>query len=93
MQLYRLKWQKDQHVPSWGVSTGFVVRAKSEATARRLASENAFDEGFWPMFGADDKLLEDHEKPKFWLDPKYTSCDLVNQEGNEEIVLHAYLSD
>jgi hypothetical protein len=58
--------------PAYDKAHGFVVRARSEESARKMAasSNNVGDEG-----------------QDAWLDPAHTTCETLTSEGEAEIVL------
>ena len=58
----------------------FVIRAKSEDDARKIASENAGYEALWRK-GINP-----------WLIPKYSSCTHLVDTGDPGIVIKDYLA-
>ena len=78
MKLYLLKPRKDkpEDMESGKYETylGFVIRAKSEASARKMANGEA-----------RCCLAKDE-----WLDPAYTTCIELLKSGGEGIILSSY---
>jgi hypothetical protein len=54
----------------------FVVRAKNELEARRLAKVQETGDAYW----------KDYER-EFWLDSTRSVCEEVRAEGEPEIIL------
>jgi hypothetical protein len=54
---------------------GFVVRAKNEDQARAIAQARI----------ADERLDNEH----FWLNPKYSSCEVLTARGGQVGILLA----
>lgn len=52
---------------------GFVIRARTEESARKIANENGSDEV--------------RSNPEFWLTPKTATAEEITSKGNEEIIL------
>lgn len=65
---------------SYGDYMGFVVRAKDEGSARVLCMQEA------------GKLDIYYRQGKDWIDNTLTSCEIINDSGDEEIILSDYLS-
>lgn len=61
---------------------GLVVRAETEQRAREIATENACDEERGKFLG---EKIADTTTP--WLDPKYSTCEELLQDGPEVMVL------
>lgn len=62
--------------PGWDCNHGFVVRAKDEGTARILAHASMAD--------------EKHDSKEFWLDPKFSVCEIITMKGEPEIILNDF---
>ena len=62
--------------PGWDCNHGFVVRAKDELAARTLAQSQLADE-----YG---------ESKEFWLDPKFSTCEVITTKGAAEIILNDF---
>jgi hypothetical protein len=64
---------------------GLVVRAKDAATARALAQSQAGHEGLgiYRQLGADEEQVAS----EVWLDPEWTSCEVLDGAGVDEVVL------
>jgi len=68
-----------------GQDDGVLVRAETEAEARRLAQTKAGNEGrgIYSRFGlAEDEIAED-----VWLTPEWTSCDELTSTGEKGVIL------
>jgi hypothetical protein len=74
--------------PWFDKSFGFVVRADSEAHARSLAHKNAGDENGHGNWGGHVNGFT--KKP--WIDPQYSTCKLLMQEGRNGIVMKDFAS-
>lgn len=61
---------------------GFVVRAETEATARRIAQENACDEKSDSFLG-----IKTADTTTPWEDSKYSTCEELTADGDEGIVI------
>ena len=71
--------------PPWDKTMGVLVRAETEAEARRLAQTKAGNEGrgIYSGFGlAEDEIAED-----VWLTPEWTSCDELTSTGEKGVIL------
>jgi hypothetical protein len=71
--------------PPWDKTMGVLVRAETEAEARRLAQTKAGNEGrgIYSRFGlAEDEIAED-----VWLTPDWTSCDELTSTGEKGVIL------
>lgn len=60
----------------WDCNRGFVVRAENELAARTLAQTQLSDE-----YG---------ESKEFWLDSKFSTCEVVTVKGEAEIILNDF---
>ncbi len=62
--------------PEWDCCYGMVIRAGTEAAARKFAAKRppAGDEG-----------------PNVWLDPAKTTCEELTAEGEEGVVIIDFL--
>lgn len=58
---------------------GFVVRAKTEKSARAIAHENAGDENRGIFM---NRKISETTSP--WLDPKYSQCLLLSENASGE---------
>ena len=68
--------------PWYDKAFGFVVRAETEADARKLAHENAGDEN------RGEFLQREIAKTKSpWLDGRYSSCVELTADGPTEVIL------
>ena len=61
---------------------GFVIRSDIEGKARQLAHQNAGCENDNEFLGAK---VSNTTTP--WLDPKYSTCRELNQDGESEVIL------
>jgi hypothetical protein len=71
--------------PPFDKTFGILVRAETEADARRLANEKAGYEGrgVYLSLGVDeDEVAED-----VWLDEKWTTCRELEAEGEPGVIL------
>ena len=59
--------------PWYNVIFGFVLRAETQAAARRLAHENAGD--------------ENRSELDPWLDPAQSTCEELTGDGPAEVIL------
>lgn len=75
MKLYILKL--GEHTTAWtpwyDKCFGMTIRAKDEDTARRLANSSGGPEN-------NDGIAP-------WLDPKQSTCTVINGKGTEEVLL------
>jgi hypothetical protein len=92
MQLWLLRPRADvlaraEHPwePPYDKTLGVLVRAETEAEARRLAQTQAGIEGqgVYRHYGAD----EDEVASNVWLDPAWTTCDELQVEGASGVIL------
>jgi hypothetical protein len=88
MKLYLLRPKAclkvdDPWDPWYDKCFGFVIRASCEDDARKLAQEHAGDEARGETF---DK------KKTVWLQPKYTSCEVLSNTGESGIVIQDFHS-
>ena len=72
MKLYLLTRKSGSRI-GYDECAGFVIRAVSPKSARRIASQNAGDE---------NRVVS---KP--WLDPEKTDCKVLNSDGEGGVVL------
>jgi hypothetical protein len=71
--------------PPWDKTMGVLVRAETEADARRLAQTKAGHEGqgIYKDWGAsDDEIAEN-----VWLDEAWTTCDELTVSGEPSVIL------
>ena len=84
MKLFLLKPNKDLSDDNspwytrWLKCHGFVIKAKTEKGARRVAHWNASNENDY----------KDELNP--WLNPEYSSCVEIINEGKAEVILKDY---
>jgi len=71
--------------PWYNKSFGFVVRSETEEQARQIAHENAGDENRGEFL---QTKIADTKQP--WLDPKYSECTELLQDGAAEMVLQDF---
>jgi hypothetical protein len=76
VKLYLLK--RRGFVPA-GQNAGFVVRAETRARARELACAKATD------FDRDEPYGDDPSD--VWLDPSMSTCEGIDPDGPEGVVL------
>jgi hypothetical protein len=71
--------------PPYDKTFGVVVRAETEAEARRLAQTQAGFEGqgVYRLFGAD----EDESASDVWLDHAWTTCEEAGSDGESGVIL------
>lgn len=74
MKLFKLYSIVD---PGYDCNHGFVVRARDEQAARKMAQQNVADE---------KSVAKD-----FWLNSEYSVCEQLSVKGVEEIILFDYL--
>lgn len=74
MALFILEDKDD--LTSWDSNVGFIIRAKDEEEARKIANSTRGDE---------KKISKD-----FWLDEKYSSCKRLKTTGKSEIILNSF---
>ena len=76
--------------PWYDKSFGFVVRAETEAEARKIAHENAFA-GYLPRLGDENRgefLSRETAKTKQpWKNREYSTCVELTSEGDRGLVL------
>lgn len=70
--------------PWYDKAFGFVVRAENETKARALANSEGGDET------GKRNIIIYRTGGDPWLDPKYSSCKELSQEGDEEIIMRDY---
>ncbi len=73
--------------PWYDKAFGFVVRATTEKKARHLANEEAGDENRGEFGG---KKIANTSTP--WLDPKYSTCEPLIDEGDPGVVIQDFAS-
>ena len=61
---------------------GFVIRAETEQDARLIANRNAGDENRGTFL---NKKIADTKTP--WIDPKYTTCKELSNEGDPGVII------
>lgn len=83
MNLYLLRPIRDAIDDPWGSwydkCFGFVIRAENEAHAREIADLNAGDENRT-------------SKPNAWLDPDYSTCEILDGSGDAGMVMQDFHS-
>jgi hypothetical protein len=88
MKLYILRPKdnlpKDDNpwIPWFDKCFGFVIRAASEADARRIADANA----------GDENRFSDAKTKNPWLDSNYSTCEELGNDGEESLVLRDFAS-
>jgi hypothetical protein len=82
IMLYLLRRLYIEGRSTWDETHGFVVRAKTEADARRIVTIKGGREEFFNPYGA--------EGPGAWLDPSETSCVLIDADGPDAIILRDF---
>jgi hypothetical protein len=60
---------------------GMVVRAENETHARKIADANGGSETITQPW--QDK----QKQPNPWLDKKYSTCEVINEDGDAGLVL------
>lgn len=65
--------------PWYDKNHGFVIRAESENDARKIAHNEAGDEN-------NSKFSKEP-----WLDSKYSSCDVLLEDGEAGLIMEEYL--
>jgi hypothetical protein len=68
--------------PGYDKSFGFIVRAETEAEARKIASENAGDENRGEFLRIK---IANTKTP--WLDEKYSTCIELTSEGEAGLIM------
>jgi hypothetical protein len=72
--------------PWYDKAFGFVVRAETEEKARELITRDQKSGGFsWNDHYGD-------EGPRAWADPKYSWCEEITQEGQEQVIIRDFAS-
>ncbi|KKK81891.1 hypothetical protein LCGC14_2808870 [marine sediment metagenome] len=71
--------------PWYDKAFGFVIRAETEQRAREIANENSGDENRGKFLG---QKTANTKSP--WLDPKYSTCEELLQDGPELLVLRDF---
>jgi len=79
------KGVKDPWNPWYDKAFGFVIRANSEHEARCLANDNAGDENY-------KRNGINFEKIEPWMDSLYTSCEILDKEGDSEVIMCDFMS-
>lgn len=74
----------DPWEPWYDKSFGFVIRAESEVKARELAMSDAGDEV--GRYDGDD------EPKDTWLNSEYSTCEVLSEFGDEEIIMRDFAS-
>ena len=93
MKLYELRPAKSLKInddpwnPWYDKCFGFVIRAENEIEARKMAHENAGDENNNMFLGAK---ISDTNSP--WIDPKYSTCEELKQDGESCIIIEDFRS-
>ncbi len=82
MKLYilRAKEASGPWHPWYDKAFGFVIRAKTEEAARKLADQNA----------GDENRDYDDSAPHPWLLETYSTCDELAKPGPEELILRDF---
>ncbi len=57
--------------------TGFVIRATTEREAREIARKNA-------RSSFNDQVPSTND---FWLNFKFTTCEIISENGNSQLIL------
>ena len=70
----------DPWSPWYDKSFGFIVRAENEENARKIADENSGDEN------------GEHGIEHPWIDPQYSSCNILYSEGEECLIMEDFRS-
>jgi len=65
---------------------GFIVRAETEAEARKYADVNAREENIGEFLG--EKMSETKHP---WLDENYSTCIEMNSDGNAGVIMLEFL--
>jgi hypothetical protein len=88
MKLYILRPKdnlpKDDNpwIPWFDKCFGFVIRAASEADARRIADANA----------GDENRFSNAKIGNPWLDANYSTCEELDNNGGEGVILRDFAS-
>jgi hypothetical protein len=71
--------------PPWDKTMGVLVRAETDAEARRLAQTKAGSEGLgiYRAFGLDEDELAEN----VWLTSEWTTCDELTAGGEPGVIL------
>jgi hypothetical protein len=85
MKLYILKAREETNMwePWYDKTFSVVVRAANETQARELAQSAAGTEG--RDYGSENET-------KVWLDPAFTTCDLLTHKGEPQVVIENHRS-
>ena len=70
----------DPWEPWYDKAFGFVVRAETEEEARKFADKKAGDENF----------SESPHTSNPWLDPKFTTCTYLSNDGEPGVVMRDF---
>ncbi len=73
--------------PWFNKAFGFVVRAETEEDARRFADCDAGEENRGTFLG---KKITETNAP--WLDPKYSTCERLLDDGEAGIIIKDFSS-
>lgn len=88
MKVFELRPAKDPKdndnpwEPWFNKCFGFIIRAETEAKARKIAHENAGEENRGEFL---NKKITKTKSP--WLDKKYSTCIEVASNGNPGIIM------
>lgn len=88
MRLWLLKARRelpqgdDPWNPWYDKNFGLVIRAETEERARKIAQDNSADESRGAFLGRNTS-----ETTAPWLYEKYSSCEELACEGDEEVLL------
>ena len=83
----KLKKNDNPWSPWYDKCFGFVISAQSEKRAREIAQENAGDEERDTFLS---QKVSDTTTP--WLDPKYSTCEILKPEDQEGVIMMDFAS-
>ena len=78
--------KEDPWVPWYNKAFGFVIRAKTEKQARKLANDNGGSE----TGEISHVIYRTGGDP--WLDPEFSSCEELQSKGKSEVIMKNYKS-
>lgn len=93
MKLFKLRPMEnlaendDPWVPWYDKCFGFIIRAKTEEEARKIAHKNAGDENRGEFMG---EKISNTKTP--WLDDTYSTCVELEKDGESGVIIEDYRS-
>lgn len=91
MPLYELRptelGRKTNWDPWYDKCFGFLIRARTELSARKIADKEAGDENRGEFLG---EVLSKEKHP--WLNAEYSTCKEVKEKGKTELIIKDFRS-